>query len=642
MITKPNHTISGTRALKNARKIQSLAPDIVPATEPPEGFASVLAFEILSRFHRMSEEELAGHPNLAQLSRQLHNGAVSDQRVTPHGIIFADDPFKGTLYLAKISFKVGANTRAVADSEMATMLQYLNVAAPAIAKYCSQYGENRLAVSSKILSLSVDLPSAKYNDDTLQGWVRTLLAQVHTPIRESCVIVCNPIGVVNSDGDPAQGIGGYHSNVVLAVPSPTDPFFLPSPYCFVNVSNQLALSVADRVNSYAEILSHEVAEMTVDPYASWTNPEVSDGCAGNCSNRWLSFFTVDASGGYTYLRSELDIPPTLAYDFFTAAVAQPSNAGDCPAPQRACAYAPSATAGIGELLFYEKADGYAELYSVDGRANISLQTTHPEWRNSWSLIVPGRYASKPAGGRQDLLFYDRGASTGEFYQTGKVGDMHRFSLHTNWRNSWSIIVPGSFAAPGSMDLLFYEASHGAGEFYSIDGRGNISLIRGYSTFRTSWSIILTGKFSNSASSDLLFYDPIGATGEFYSIDGRGNLTLIANHSNWRTSWSIIVAGKFSDSPYSDLLFYDPTSGVGEFYSTDGRGNLTLIANHSNWRTSWSSIVTGKFSNSAYSDLLFYDPAAGVGEFYRTDGRANISSIQNHTNWRTTWSIVASL
>lgn len=632
--------ISGTRALKNARKIQSLAPEIIPAIEPLDGFASVLPFDTLNRFARMSQAEFAEQPKLAQLANRLHGEPVKNQRLSPRGIIFADDPFKGTLYLAKITFTVGAKTVAIADTDMATMLEYLTAAVPAIAKYCSQYGENRLVVSSKILRLSVDLPSGKYNDDKLQDWVRTLVTHAGTPIKESCVIVCNPIGVVNTDGDLAKGVGGYHSNVVVSIPSPVAAV-VPSPFCFVNVRNRAALTVADRSSSYAETLSHEVAEMTVDPYASWTNPEVSDGCAGNCNNRWLSFFNGDASG-YNYLRSELNIPSSLSYDFFTAAVAQPSNADDCPAPQSACAYAPSATAGIGELLFYEKADGYAELYSVDDRANIALQTTHPEWRNSWSLIVPGRYAKKPAGGRKDLLFYDRGASTGEFYATGKVGDMHRISSQTNWRNSWSMIVPGSFTAPEAMDLLFYEASHGAAEFYTSDGRGNMSLIRAYNTFRTSWSIILTGKFSDSSSSDLLFYDPVGSTGEFYSVDSGGNLTLIANHPNWRTSWSIIVAGKFSDSPYSDLLFYDPTSGVGEFYSTDGHGNLKLISSQSAWRTSWSSIVTGNFSNGPYSDLLFYDPAAGVGEFYRTDGRGNISSIQNHINWRTTWSIVASL
>jgi hypothetical protein len=634
--------ICATRVLKNAKHIQALAPDVFPATEPLEGFASIVPFDILRRFHRMSEAELASQPKLAQAWRELHDRPVLAQRLNPHGLIFSDDPFNGTLYLAKLSFQVGAKTVSIPDADMATMLQYLTVAAPAISGYCSQYGHNRLAVSSKILTMTVDVPAGKYNDDTLQDWVKALLAQVDTPVGNSCVIVCNPAGVANTDGDSAKGVLGYHDRVSTLTGTWPDQRSILVPYCFINVRGEQLL-VDDQRDLFADVLSHEVAEMTVDPYTSWTNPEVCDGCAGNCGHIWRSYFALDAAKGYTYLRSArgTHAPPGLRYDFFTAAVAQPSRSDDCPAPDGACAYAPSVHAGIGELLFYEKPNGYAELFAVDAGASIALQTVYPDWRNSWSLIVPGRYTNKSSG-RRDLLFYDAGSNTGEFYQTGSVGDMHQISSQTNWRNSWSIIVHGSFATPSSLDLLFYEAGHGVGEFYRTDGHANLTLIRAYTTFRTTWSIILSGAFSDSGYSDLLFYDPASGTGEFYSTDGHGNLALIANHSNWRTTWSIILVGKFTNSKYSDLLFYDPVAGDGEFYSTDGRGNLTLIGAHSNWRTTWSSIVTGKFSDSPYSDLLFYDPAGGTGEFYRTDGRGNIKSIQNHTNWRTTWTMVLSL
>jgi hypothetical protein len=635
--------LSGTRALKNAKHIRAVAPQVFPAAEPPDGFASVVPFDVLNRFHRMSEDELRTFPGLVEAQRELRKRKPASPRVMPLGIIFADSPFQGTLHFAKLTFRVGAKTFSVSDADMATIQRYATLAVPAVAKYAAQYGENRLTVASKILTMTVDVPSGKYNDDTLQGWVRTLMGQAGTAPVNTCIIVCNPPGVVNTDGDRSKGILGYHDNVVTARPSPAGGVITtPSPYCFVNVEGS-GLTVDDRADQYALALTHEIAEMTVDPYVSWTNPEVCDGCAGNCNNEWRSFFAGTTPGAYDYLRSFKGFPPPpFRFDFYTAAVAQPSRSDDCPAPEAACAYAPSAKAGVGELLFYERPDGYAELYSVDANANIALQTTHPDWRSSWSLIVPGKYSPKPAGSRRDLLFYDRGAGWGEFYQTGSVGDMHQFSIHNNWRTTWSIIVPGSFAAPGSMDVLFYEPSDGYGEFYRTDGRGNISLIASHANWRTTWSIILAGKFSNSQLSDLLFYDPVAGVGEFYSTDGRGNIKLIANHSNWRKTWSIILTGKFSDSGYDDLLFYDPTAGVGEFYRTDGRGNITLIANHSNWRTTWSAIVAGKFSNSAFTDLLFYDPTAGVGEFYRTDGRGNISSIQNHTNWRKTWSIIGSL
>jgi hypothetical protein len=637
------HGLCATRALKNARRIQAVAPHVFPATEPLNGFSSIVPFDVLRTFDRMTEDELRPFPGLLEAARILHERKQPvHAKHRHHAFIFGDPPFHGTVYFAKITFQTGTTAVSVSDTDMATMLQYAAVALPAIAKYASQYGENRLALSSNALSLNVDVPFGTFNDDSVKDWVRALLAQVPTPAAQSCIVVFRPDGVVNTDADPSQRKEGYHQEVTTFTRRGSVVVETSSPYCFVNVFGR-NFTVADRGDHYANTLSHEVAEMTADPFASWANPEICDACAGNCDNLWRSFFAVSSTEGYTYLRSAMDFPPRpFEFDFFTAAVVQPSRSGDCPAPQRACAYAPTARAGIGELLFYERPHGYGELYSVDANAGISLQTTHPNWRDSWAAIVPGRYAAKPPGGRRDVLFYDRSAGVGEFYETGNLGDMEQFSVHDNWRGSWSIIVPGSFAAPGSMDLLFYDPAEPVGEFYRTDGRGNLRLIKSHSDWRATWSIILAGTFSDSSIADLLFYDPAAGVGEFYRTDGAGNLSSIRNHQNWRTTWSMIIPGNFSDSPFTDLLFYDPSAGVGEFYRTDGRGNLSSIRNHQNWRTTWSIIVPGKFSDSPFTDLLFYDPSAGVGEFYRTDGRGNLSSIQNHQNWRTTWTIIDSL
>jgi hypothetical protein len=522
---------------------------------------------------------------------------------------------------------------------MTMLLQYTQAALPVISQYCAQYGQNSLVVSDKIIRFSVEVPDGKYNDDTLQGWVRSLLPTVGTPIRNSCLVVFNPIGVVNTDGALSDMVGGYHDHVVVVQRSFPNEQVIPAPYCFINVSGP-SLTLADRGDEYADSLSHEVAEMTVDPYNSYTNPEVCDACGGNCHKDWRGFFARSPGGGFSYLGSASGIPPlTFHYDFFTAAVAQTAYTDSCPSPDWGCDYAPSANQGVGELLFYEKSDGYAELYSVNAQGDVAIQTIHNDWRNSWSLIVPGRYTAKPAGSRADLLFYTPGH--GEFYQTGLLGDMHQFSVHDNWRTSWSTIVPGSFSKPGAMDLLFYEPS-GFGEFDHTDGNGNLTIIKGIGGWRTTWRIILPGHFSNSSITDLLFYSPTEGTGEFYSCDGRGNMSLIQSHTNWRNTWTIIVPGHFSNSPYTDLLFYSPSEATGSIITTDGRGNITELQNHYNWRQTWTMIIPGKFSNSPYTDLLFYSPTEGTGEFYSTDGRGNISLIQSHTNWRTSWTKILSL
>jgi hypothetical protein len=318
-----------TRALKNARHIRAVAPQVFPAVEPLDGFASVLPFDVLNRFHRMTDDELSRHPHLLEAARKLRQGSPSGSAVPAPSLLPILFPlFKGTVHLAKITFNNDGAIRTFSDTDMAMVLQYLKVAAPAIIEYTSQYGECRLDVAPNILELKVDIHLGKYNDDMLQGWIKTLLTKNNLPHDSSCIVVFNPDGIVNTDGDGSKGIGGYHDAVE------------GSPYCFCNVGGS-NFTVQDRQNHYAETLSHEVAEMVVDPLISFLSPEVCDGCAGNCSNRWLAFFASDSSGNPHYLTSARKVPPLpFNHDFFLAAVARPKNANDCPPPESGCNYAP--------------------------------------------------------------------------------------------------------------------------------------------------------------------------------------------------------------------------------------------------------------------------------------------------------------
>jgi len=634
--------LCATRFLKNVRQIQSIAPQVFASKKPSEGFSSVVPFDVLNRFHKMSDAELKTYPVLRDALHQLRKKKPPAEPSTfrPRGLIFSDDPFKGTIFFAQIKFQIDAtNFLMTTDDEIATMQQYAAAALPVISQYCAQYGENSLTISPKVLHLTVNTPQGKYDDDDLQGWIRGLMLTTGTPVRNTCIVVFNPGGMVNTDGDISQGTLGYHDKVNVITPQQPFPQVVPAPYCFVNVPAQ-TVTVDDRLDQYADTLSHEIAEMTVDPYTSWTNPEVCDACAGNCNKDWRSFFSIPPGGGFTYLRSASGIPPLpFTYDFYTAAIAQTAYPDNCPSPDWGCNYAPSTKQGVGELLFYERPTGYAELYSVDDQANLAIQTVYPDWRDTWSLIVPGPYTSKPAGSRKDLLFYTPGH--GEFYKTGLIGDMHQFSVHDNWRTTWSQIVPGSFSAANAMDLLFYEPSSGFGEFDHTDGNGNLSLIINETGWATDWQIILPGKFSSKPTTGLLFYSPSRGVGQIYDIDAHG-MSELQTYTNWRNTWTIIVPGHFSDSGYTDLLFYSPSEGTGEFYSTDGHGGINLLKTYTDWRGSWTMILPGKFSNSGYTDLLFYSPSEGTGEFYSTDGHGGINLLKTHTDWRATWSIILSL
>lgn len=364
-------TICGTRILQNAKQIRDIDPTVFAAKQTNEGFSSNVPIEILRQFHTMQAEQLQGFPALVAVKQKLLAQAAPPD-VSPHGLIFPDPSFKGTAYLVKVTFRTSTATLSVSDSDIAIIHQYLTSAAPAIAQYAAQYGENKLEVASNILTLTVDVPTGKYDDDTLKRWLMSLLS-LHKDLNPSqtCMIVPNPLGVVNSDGALSDFILGYHDDVGTIGANISQ--VATASYCFVNVTGA-NLTVADQTDAFALGLSHEVAEMIVNPNASHTNPEVCDGCAANCQNELRSYFSADPSGGFTYLRSDRRVlrSPSFPYDFFTAAVAQPAHVQNCPVSVSGCSYAPSARADIGELLFYERPTGYGTLWSESKDGNISL------------------------------------------------------------------------------------------------------------------------------------------------------------------------------------------------------------------------------------------------------------------------------
>ena len=127
---------------------------------------------------------------------------------------------------------------------------------------------------------------------------------------------------MNTDADPTQGVGGYHGLASV-------------PYCFVNAMGS-GFTISDPQNLYALALSHEIAEMVVDPRANLANPEVCDPCGPNCQTAWIDYF--DAQGAY--LGTSQRSPPSFAYGFFINGIVRPDEATACPAPGAACNYPP--------------------------------------------------------------------------------------------------------------------------------------------------------------------------------------------------------------------------------------------------------------------------------------------------------------
>jgi hypothetical protein len=288
--------ICGTRILKNARAIQKVAPRIIPASEPLEGFSSLVPLDILKRFHRMSEVDLAGFPELQAARNEL--GPQPAKRV-----LFGDPPFRGTLHFVRLAFfsEVSKSTISVSYGDIQTAIRYATLAVQPIVAYTRAYNYNVLDVSPDVLDVEpITVTSGLYNDDVVKSVVNKVLQDNHSHlgVGSPCIILLNPPGMVNTDADPAH-IFGYHDKA-------------DAPYCFVNVYGT-GLTVKDAQDLYADTLSHEIAEMACDPDASWDGTEVCDGCADNCQNDWRNFFDPDPSPANAYVQSFKPSPPRSAF-----------------------------------------------------------------------------------------------------------------------------------------------------------------------------------------------------------------------------------------------------------------------------------------------------------------------------------------
>lgn len=303
-----------TRALKNARHLQANAPQIIPRPEPPEGFGSRVPRELLAKLHTtVPRPELDRVPGLAS--------ALAKKPISRPQNAASAPLFTGTLVFASVDFSTRKGSISIGPGDLATAMDFARLACVPISKYATPYGPNQLSVADAAVPFSANVPGGTYNDQTLQGWVNSIVkANRLTP--NTCVVILNPPGVTNTDADPSQGVGGYHGMASV-------------PYCFVNVMGS-GLTIKDEANVYAMALSHEVAEMTVDPRADLSNPECCDGCSGNCGQDWMNFF----NNAGAYIQSLQQLPPPFDYAFFINAIAQPAAATQCPAPGRSCGYAP--------------------------------------------------------------------------------------------------------------------------------------------------------------------------------------------------------------------------------------------------------------------------------------------------------------
>jgi hypothetical protein len=312
-----------TRALKNARFLREAAPEIFARNPSAEGFGTGVPLEILRTMHRIPHQSpiLNRHQAVAEVLRN---------NLPPIPSAAASTPFTGTIHFTQVTFRTVAGDLATLPADMDQIIQFAQHAMTPISKYVAQYGESTVRISPAPLAMTVSLPGTSFSDADLRGWVNDL-AGGNGLGSGDCVFVVVPQGV------SSESVGtnsGYHN--VASVP-----------YIVAGVF-ATGLTMADNADRYEMVVSHEIAEMTVDPNADGAAPEVCDPCDLNCGALTRCYF----SAADDFLGANHETPPGgFPFSYYICAIVRPAGAGGCPAPPDDCQYAPAS--GMSALPSYQ-------------------------------------------------------------------------------------------------------------------------------------------------------------------------------------------------------------------------------------------------------------------------------------------------
>ena len=302
------------------------------------------------------------------------------------------------------------------------------------------------------------------------------------------------------------------------------------------------------------------------------------------------------------------------------------------------------------LLTAEKLDALSQYFQIDFQAGACQMTTriahaietiqgvvfgarndllednlavpwkfYPNWRTSWTHIVPLNLAS----GERLVLLYDHASGVGQVYQ-----DIHVAATllreYQPFPFSATHIVPIGASPAGDL-VLFYDSETGQGEFAGVDGQGNFSPLAAYSNWTSTWTHLL--RVGMRGGFLLLCYNSSTGQVEVDQITGRGNVVQLQTFN--RGSWSDVLA-LGTGRAGSNVLFYDRTTGAASIFAIDGQGNGQEMLLYSDWQTSWTHIIPGTFGGDGSIDLFFYEAASGTYEIYTVDDQGNIRLLRSDT------------
>jgi len=318
--------VCGTRILKVLNHLERTVPPSIPRSR----------LRAISRLPRKRLASLHTAPDLDALTKNPELTAWLKANPIPVAkLLVPGGLFHGTFVFVRVTFtRPNKPPVSVSAADVLVARNYAALAVVPIQRYAAQYGIARLAVSATIPPFTAALDGDEFDNDAVKGFVDRIVTDNHLSA-DSCVVILHDSVVAGSPTNTTNEgkFLGYHSI--------TDNHH---PFCFCKVRGQ-NLTIADPFRRYADALSHELAETAVDPLADLSNPEVCDGCFGNCDNRQFDLFGANGQ----FIGGTSDPSTAAGFTFYINSLIQPEfidpdSDEDCALPsankQTACIYAP--------------------------------------------------------------------------------------------------------------------------------------------------------------------------------------------------------------------------------------------------------------------------------------------------------------
>ena len=460
--------------------------------------------------------------------------------------------FNGTLVFVQIIFNRPSQPQFMMNTaDIQTAINYSNLAIIPIHRYASQYGSNSINVSPNIIQFNVNLTGNTFNDEDLQGWVDTI-ATSNNLVNSCIMVLIDTTGPRNSDA--SGNVGGYHFITGNNVP-----------YCCCNVFGH-NLTIDDSNNDYALILSHEIAEMVVDPQGNLSNPEVCDACAGNCNNVQNDFF----DNNNNFIGGSHVFPPPFGFKYFINSIIKPdfyNPSTECAIPgsdqQAVCIYAPPSVW-----------NGPGTLTSVSNVRSVSGHFSNSDQRH---IVIVGT-----ASGKIHEIFWKPGqvGIEGEddlpvSFSPGSIVSVAAFYNSNDQRH---IVIVGTTG--GKIHEIFWKSDtvgvEGHDDLPVSFSPGSIVSVAAFYNSNDQRHIVIVGTTGGKIHEIFWKSDTVGIEGEddLPVSFSAGTIKSVAAFYNSNDQRHIVIVGT-TDGKIHEIFWKSDTVGI-EIHGTIAQFNANSI------------------------------------------------------------------